>query len=159
MAEGAEGPTLTPEIEEVLTRYLEIQEQQRALREEKTQLQDKLRAHLRGAQGSYWRVSVADTDLRIRHVDDVDVTYDEEALKERLGERYEQILTPDWRKVRRHLDEVGHYLEPVLGRVGSPDREKVKAAVEDGLIAADEFAGAFRKEVVTHIAVMRERRQ
>ena len=37
------------------------------------------------------------------------------------------------------------------------DRDRVRAAVQSGVVRQEEFAGAFRKSAVTRIAVMRAR--
>jgi hypothetical protein len=102
-------------------------------------------------------VAVGDKNLRVRHVDDTEIQYDEKLLRTRLGDRYTAILTPDWQKIRRHIKDVTPYLEPVLDKIGTPDRNKVRAAVDAGIVHADDFAGAFEKETVTRIAVMRVR--
>lgn len=157
MSEGVAQPELTPEMESVLERYLDIQTQERVLREEKAELQEKLKAHLAGAPGTYWQVTVAGQNLRIRHVDTTEIRYDEKKLRTRLGDRYTAILAPDWRKVRKQIKDLTPYLEPVLDRIGTPDRDKVRAAVDAGTVSADDFVGAFEKETVTRIAVIRER--
>lgn len=84
------------------------------------------------------------------------MTYGEDALHERLGERYRMLLAPDLRKLRAHVDELGQQLTPaMMDKVGSPAPEKVKAAIESGVVRLEEFKGAFRKEETVSVAVAR----
>ena len=66
-------------------------------------------------------------------------------LQQRLGDKYIQILEPDVAKIKAHLTEVTPLLAPLLPQVGSPTREKVKAAVEAGAVERHAFDGAFTK--------------
>jgi hypothetical protein len=83
--------------------------------------------------------------LRGDYVVKRDVTYDEAKLQQRLGDRYAAILAPDPKKIRKHLGEVTPLLAPILPLVGSPDPERVKAALEGGSVTKAEFVGAFEK--------------
>ena len=47
--------------------------------------------------------------------------------------------------IKTHLAEVTPLLAPLLQQVGSPSREKVKAAVESGVVERHAFDGAFTK--------------
>jgi hypothetical protein len=42
-----------------------------------------------------------------------------------------------------------------MAQIGTPDRDRVRAAVEQGLVRTEEFAGAFRKQTRARLAVMR----
>jgi uncharacterized membrane protein YgcG len=46
-------------------------------------------------------------------------------------------------------------LAPLLERIGTPSAEKVRAAVEQGAVRKEEFAGAFTKSVRRIVAVMK----
>lgn len=151
------GTTLTPEIEKLLGRYLQIQDETRRLDEEKARLKDRLAGHLAGFVEPFWFPVVAGQPLRVRVHHATDFTYNEELLRQRLGERYLQILKPDPAKIRRHLSEVEELLRPALDLVGSPQRDQVRLAVERGAVPKDAFAGAFEKVTRTTIAVMRQR--
>ena len=151
------GTTLTPEIEKVLGRYLQIQDESRRLDEEKARLRERLAGHLAGFTELFWFPVVAGQPLRIRVQHTTDFSYDEELLRQRLGERYVEILKPDPTKIRRHLPAVEALLRPALDLVGSPQREQVRVAVERGAVPKDAFAGAFEKVSRTTIAVMRQR--
>lgn len=146
---------VTPEIEAVLARYLEIQRQDQELQSEKARLADALGQYLAQQPDGVWYPEVGGVPLKVRHVRETLVEYDEGELRRRLTDRYVRLLVPDLRKMRQHLAEIEPYLAPILELVGTPDRERVRAAVESGVVRAEEFAGAFRKRVRTRVAVMR----
>ena len=102
-----------------------------------------------------WAPVVAGTPVKVRYARETVVEYDEPVLRERLGERYVHVVRPDPRKIRSHLAELEPLLAPALARIGTPDRDRVRAAVERGLVRTEEFAGAFRKQTRTRLAVMR----
>ena len=143
----------TPELRQILLEYEDIQRQERALRDQKEALREKLVTHMRSLQAAEWTPEIDGRPFKVRYRHSASVEYDEELLRQRLGDRYRQVLGPDPRKVRRHLDEVAHLLEPSLDIVGSPMPDKVKAAIASGLVSADEFKGAFNKTQKDYIAV------
>ena len=146
---------LTPEVGQVLGRYLEIQRLQQELQEEKARLQQSLTAFLAREQDGMWYPTVAGTPLKVRYARESVVEYDEVALRQRLGDRYVHVLRPDPRKIRQNLAALEPLLAPKLADIGTPDRDRVRGAIERGLVRADEFAGAFRKSQRVKIAVMR----
>ena len=150
-------PASTPEMESVLARYLEIQAEERRLREEKGRLQEALMAHLAGLEGKFWCPVVAGQPLIVSYARSVEIAYDEELLRERLGERYRRILRPDPRKLKARLDDVESCLEPVLDLIGSPHPDRVRSAVRSGVVSQEEFRGAFTKTEKHRIAVRRDR--
>ena len=146
---------VTPEIERVLQRYLEIQRQDQALQQEKNELQQALARYLERAPDGMWFPTVAGTPVKVRYTREMVIEYNEPVLRQRLGERYVHVVKPDVRKIRSHLAELEPLLAPALAEIGSPDRERVRAAVEQGLVRTEEFAGAFRKQTRARVAVMR----
>lgn|GEM_PF-1233872 len=152
-----EGPTVTPEVEQLLIRYLQIQDEVRRLEEEKAALNGRLCQHLAEFAQPCWFPTVAGQAIKVRVRHEVQVLYDEGLLRQRLGERYVQILKADPAKVRRHLTDIEDLLRPALDRVGSPDRERVRTAVESGVVPRDAFNGAYEKTSWTTVAVMRLR--
>ena len=153
----AAQPTLTPEVEKTLARYLEIQAEERRLRDEKRELQEALMAHLADLEGDYWNPVLAGETLVVHYTRSVEVDYDEELLRKRLGDRYRRILKPDLKKLKAHLDEVESCLEPVLDTIGSPHPDKVRSAVLGGVVSKEEFRGAFAKSEKRRLAVRRDR--
>ena len=151
--------SIPPAIEQLLVRYLEIQESQRLLDEEKARLRDQLADYLHDFQAPFWNPVVAGQPLKIRVKRDTDVVYREELLRQRLGERYVLILRPDPSKVRRHLAEITGCLQPVLDLIGSPHRDAVREAITNGTVRKEEFAGAFEKKDKVTLAVTRFREE
>jgi len=150
--------SLPAELEGTLTRYLELQSEERRIKEEKQALQDKLAAHMQHIQRALWQPVVHGQPLKIRCAELTDIEYDEDLLKERLGERYAALLAPDPAKVRRELATLAPLLQPALAQIGSPTPDKVRAAIESGLVKKEEFAGAFTKTVRRQVAVSRQER-
>jgi hypothetical protein len=147
------------EIENVLSRYIEIQTQEQALKEEKTLLQERIAAHLEKTGQEVWFPVVGGWKLKVRCRKRVTVEYDEEKLRERLGSRYTAILAPDPRKIRQHLPELIPTLTPLLPLIGSPSPDRVREAVQEGVVKTEEFSGAFRKTIRRFVAVGRVQRE
>jgi len=146
-------PILTPQIETVLRRYMDIQEEERRIQEEKRTLQLTLFEYLKGAPGREWHVKVADRRVKVIHEESTRVKYDEELLATRLGDRYPEILSVDPKKLRDNEQLIEPYLRPVLPQIGSPDRDKIRKGIEAGLFSNEDFKGAFVKTVKPFIAV------
>jgi hypothetical protein len=150
---------VSPAIAQELIRYLEIQEQVRQLEEEKAAIKLRLEKSLESYAEPFWYPTVNNQPLKIRVKHDTEITYNEEMLRQRLGPQYPLILKVDPVKIRRQLAVIEPFLAPVLDQVGSPNREQIRAAIENGSIAKETFAGAFEKTSRTTIAVMRLREE
>ena len=83
--------------------------------------------------------------------------YDEPVLQERLGSRYNEILAPNLKKIRHCLADLTPILTPVLNRIGSPDPDMVRVAIERGTLSKADFTGAFRKRTRRIVSVARVR--
>jgi hypothetical protein len=147
------------EMAAVLRRYLAIQREEQLLLDEKKQLQEAIGRHMAARKSPYWYPELDGQRLKVRFAETSVIEYDEPLLRDRLGSRFAAILAPDLRKIRRQLPQLESALTPVLDLVGSPSPEKVRAAVEQGLIAKEEFAGAFKKSVRRLVAVMKAGRE
>lgn len=143
------------EIEDVLSRYGEIQVQEQALKAEKALLQDRIAAYMERTEKAVWFPVVGSQRLKVRYRKTVVVEYDEETLRRRLGPRYESILAPDLRKIRQHLPELQATLVPFMPMIGSPSADRVRDAIQEGAMKAEEFSGAFRKTTRRFVAVGR----
>lgn len=152
-------PQLTPEIEAVLRRYIQIQAEELQRREEKAALQATLKRFLDPCTESYtqWLTQVGGQRLKISYRKSVEVEYDEATLRQRLGPRYVEILSPDLQKLKQELPTLAEALAPVLDRIGTPDPVKVRRAIESGRLTKDDFRGAFRKVPRDSFAVARQR--
>ena len=144
---------LTAEIEETLKEYTALQQEEQKLKERKHALQEKLKAHLRSEEKNIWYPEVGGVRLKVSYRSTSNVEYDEDTLATRLGDRYSSLLEPDIKKLRAELPNLGREMEPLLDRIGSPSPDKVKAAVENGTVSADEFKGAFTKTTKEYISV------
>ncbi len=147
---------VSEELRVVLKEYESLQEQERYIRERKGELQQRLAEHMKSLRASVWMPSVEGNLYKVLYRKSMRVDYDEALLSERLGNRYRSLLRPDIKKIRAHLDAVEPQLQTVLDLVGSPDPEKVKEAVEAGVVTTDEFKGAFKKTDTVHVSVSRQ---
>ena len=148
-------PELTPQIEQVLVRYLQIQQEEKRLEDEKERLRQLLITFLGANAPNQWSPVVCGQRITVHHRIATKITYNEQLLLQRLGERYVNILAPDPFKLRRNLALIEPHLQPVMPLIGSPDREKVRAAIETGIVKKEEFDGAFEKTSRHQIVVSR----
>jgi hypothetical protein len=148
---------LPSEIESSLKRYLEVQHEEQRLKQEKTDLQEEIGGYMAGLGKKYWYPVIDGQTLKVRYRETSVIEYNETVLRDRLGERYSAILAPDLRKIRLHLSEMDSLFTPVLDLVGTPEPEKVRSAIETGIVNKSEFAGAFKKVVKRYVAVGKAR--
>lgn len=152
--DGAEKPR--SELDQLLAELEQVDERIDLLQLDKKQLRDRITELLRRMGTDRIKVDAGDHTTSLRITRRTTVRYDEELLRERLGPRYASILEPDMRRVRKHLPEIEHLLEPVLDRVGAPSREKVEEAIVAGTLSAGDFAGAFEKTTADVLYVRRQ---
>jgi hypothetical protein len=57
------------------------------------------------------------------------------------------------RKIRLNLEKLESLFSPVLSLIGSPSPDKVRLAIENGIVNKESFAGAFKKTVKRFVAV------
>ena len=146
---------LSPEMVSLLNHYLDVQKREQQLREEKSALQNKLAAFMSQHQLGLWFPEMEGQRLKVRYRETVRIEYDEPRLRERLGDRFKLILEPDIKKIRECLPDLMPLLNTVIEKVGAPSPNKVREAIEKGLIQKDEFSGTFKKNVTHLVAVMK----
>ena len=146
-------PELPVEIEKALRRYMEIQAEEQRLKEERTELRDRIGEHMVGLEMKYWYPKIDGQVLKVRCRETTAIEYNETLLHDRLGDRYLAILAPDLRKIRLHLDKLESLFTPVLSLIGSPSPEKVRVSIENGIVNKEFFTGAFKKTVKRFVAV------
>ena len=146
-------PELPVEIEKALRRYLEIQAEEQKLKEEKNDLREKISEHMADLKLKYWYPKIDGQALKVRYNETTAIEYNETLLRDRLGDRYLSILAPDLRKIRANLDKLESLFTPVLSLVGSPSPDKVRVAIENGIVNKECFAGAFKKTIKRFVAV------
>ena len=150
------GPEARDELGALLQRYDALEEKLAALQEEKQELRREITAGLQAAGFNEQAFEIGGRLVRCKLRRQTKVDYDESLLRERLKDRYRLILAPDPTRIRRHMDEVGPLLEPVLELVGKPSRELVRQRVTEGTVGVDEFAGAFVKSDTVGLVVSRK---
>ncbi|MBN2451190.1 MAG: hypothetical protein JXR77_12420 [Lentisphaeria bacterium] len=153
---GNPGVALT-RIEPLLQRYLAIQVEQDRLQQEKAQLRDQLKACLAGEEHRAFAATIGGVPIRVSYSRREEVRYDDDLLRERLGPRYADVARPDLRRLRHHLEEIEPLLTPALAVIGAVDRDRVREAIARGVVRAEEFRGAFRRQMVERLAVSRKR--
>lgn len=146
-------PELSGDIEKALRRYLEIQAEEQRLKEEKIDLREKIGQHMADLQMKYWYPKIDGQTLKVRTHETTAIEYNDSLLHNRLGDRYLSILAPDLKKIRANLDKLESVFTPVLSLVGSPSADKVRVAIENGILNKESFAGAFKKTVKRFVTV------
>jgi hypothetical protein len=144
---------VSPEMAATLRRYLEVQAEEQRLKEEKTALQEKLGLFMGQRRLSQWFPDLDGQRLKVRCQETTAIEYNEPVLRERLGDRFPAILAPDLKKMRRNLEAIASGLTPFMDLIGAPAPERGRAAIEQGLVRKEEFAGAFRKTTRRLVAV------
>jgi len=143
----------TSNLEDALRRYVAIQRETKRLKEEQQALRDVIARHMQAQRKMHWNTTVDAEEVGIRCIPQTVVTYDEPLLRERLGNRYAEILEIDIKKLKENLPNVTPLLSPVLNLVGTPSREKVRDAIETGGLDPNLFKGAFTKTEKLQFAV------
>ena len=145
------APTIDTAV--AIRRYMQIQREIAQLEREKEQLRDVLVKELEGKAPTKWHTTIDGKPLVVTHQLKTVVRYDEPLLRERLGEKYTEILEIDGVKLRKNREIVRPLLMPVLDRVGSPAPARVENAIRTGTLTVDAFRGAFQKTITPYISV------
>lgn len=141
------------DAETLAKRYMQIQQEIAALEQEKERIRDSLVKTLDGKVPERWHSTIDGKPVVIIHCHKTVVRYNESLLKERLGDRYVDILEIDAVKVRKNRELVRSYVAPVLETIGTPNAARVKASIQKGLIGLESFAGAFKKTSTPYISI------
>ena len=126
---------------QAIRRYMEIQREMARLEQEKEELRNLIAKELDGQVPASWRPTLDAKPLVVMHGYRTTVKYEEDILRERLGDRYREILEIDSTKIRKNRELVRPYLEAVLDQVGTPQAARVEAAIRSGTVTPDEFRG------------------
>ena len=141
------------ELETVLHEYRENERKLDALTEEKQRLRERIQRLLRAMGKACYDATLGDEQLVLSLKTRTEVQYDEERLRQKLGQRYHLILEPDVKKIRRSLSALRTALSPYLDRIGSPSRELVRKRILSGELAQEDFQGTFEKTEKTTLYV------
>lgn len=136
-----------------IRRYMEIQREMARLEKEKEQIRDALVKELSGNVPAVWHPMVDGRPLAVTHGHRTMVRYDEQILRERLGEKYAEILEIDGTKIRKNRELVRPLLASVLDRIGTPSAARVETAIKSGALTTEVFRGAFQKTVTPFLSV------
>ena len=149
-------PTDSPmpvETANAIRRYMRIQREMAQLEREKEQIRNSLVMELGDKVPTIWRLILDGKPLVIVHSHRTTVRYDEETLRDRLGDRYPEILELDGTKIRKNRDLVRPYLAAVLDQVGTPSAARVESAIRSGAVSPDVFRDAYQKTVTPFISI------
>ena len=120
---ATEPDTAMPaETANAIRRYMEIQREMSRLEQEKEELRNLIAKELEGRVPASWRPTLDAKPLVVMHGFRTTVKYDEDILRERLGDRYREILEIDGTKIRKNRELVRPLLESVLDQVGVTGR-------------------------------------
>ena len=145
--------TMPAETAKAIRRYMEIQREMARLEQEKDELRNLIVKDLDGQVPPSWRPTLDAKPLVIMHGYRTTVKYDEDILRERLGDRYHAILELDGTKIRKNRELVRPLLESVLDQIGTPQAARVESAIRSGSVTADEFRGAFKKMATPFVSI------
>ena len=146
-----------PTLPDLIAELDALEEQLEQLGERKAELRTAIADTMAASGLDNYQTAIGDRPIRVRITRQTKVDYDEDLLRERLGDRYTLLLEPDPTRIRKNMDVVEPLRDPVLDVVGAPSRERVEQLVRDGTIQAGEFSGAFSKEVRTTLYVRRKK--
>ena len=145
--------TMPEKTAQAIRRYMEIQREMARLEQEKEDLRNLIAKELDGQVPASWRPTLDAKPLVIMHGFRTTVKYDEDILRERLGDRYREILEIDGTKIRKNRELVRPLLKSILDHVGTPQASRVESAIRSGAVTADEFRGAFKKTTTPFVSI------
>ncbi len=144
---------LTPGIETLLKQYLLCCSHLEKKEEERMSTEQALTEQLGNRSRGVWEIEAGGKKVRVEVRKQTQIEYDEDTLRKRLEDRYEAILKPDLEKIAPVLDQIEACFDHILGVIGSPSPDKVREAIEEGLVTREEFDGAFRKTTRAKISI------
>lgn len=147
------APQMPCGAEGLIRRYMQVQREIDILEQEKERLRESLVSELEGKVPSRWHAMVDGTPLLVVHRHTTTVRYDESLLRERLGDKYQEILEIDSKKIRKNRELVRPLVASVLDQVGTPTAARVEAAIRSGSLPMEAFKGAFKKTFTPYISI------
>ena len=159
MHNGIEGASqMAADTAELIHRYMQIQREITALEQEKARLRGVIVEKLEGKAPPMWHSVIDGTPIVIVHKRKADVHYDEPLLRQRLGDKYSEILEIDGTKIRKNRELVRPLIASVLDQVGTPTAARVEAAIRSGVLPMEAFNGAFKKTFTPYISIRVEKK-
>ena len=143
------------DMEDLLRRYLKIQDESRRLEVERKSLRDKIASVLSLSGKTGQDMFVDQCPLHIRCEPKIIYKFDDQLLRKCLGRAYYDILEPDTQKMKAHMDDVVRCLAPIIHKVGVPSGRRLDAAIQAGRISSDLVKGAVTLQSDFSFAVQR----
>lgn len=140
-------------LKALLSEYRQVEREIEAMEEDRQGLRTKIMDLMKAAGKDHISVEVDEEPLFLVLEQRTEVVYNESLLRERLGDKYAVILDLDPRKLRRYPPEMREAVQPFLSEVGSPSRQRIRAAIENKEIPQSAFEGAFEKNHKTILYV------
>lgn len=140
-------------LQALLGEYRQVEAEIKAMEEERQALSARIQDLMTAAGKDSLSLTVDGEPLFLVLEQRSEIVYNEDLLRERLGEKYNSILEPDPRKLRHYPPEILEALAPFLDRIGSPSRQRIRTAIENGDVAQSAFEGAFEKNRKTVLYV------
>ena len=137
----------------LIRRYMQIQREIATLEQEKERLRESLVNGLEGKVPPRWHSEIDGKPILVVHRRKTTVRYDEQLLRDRLGDKYAEILEIDGTKIRKNRELVRPLLAPVIDYVGTPAAARVEAAIRSGTLPMEAFKGAFKKTHSPYISI------
>jgi hypothetical protein len=140
-----------------VARLMELKELEAQIAQEQAEVRAELAAFLESRAVKGWSGQIMGRPVRVTRQERTQITYDEDLLRQRLGERYRLVIGLDRKRLAQREEEVLRWLGDHAPEVCTVDREKVRAALEKGECSSDEFRGAFERKVTYTVALQTEK--
>ncbi|MGE5653689.1 MAG: hypothetical protein ACM3ZQ_05395 [Bacillota bacterium] len=142
------------ELDELIEEILFIRSQMAEMEEEEKNLRQQVSELMKQRDMAQAQVETTHGKVKVRRNQQVKITYDDELLRQRLGnERFRALSTVDRNKLKQHWEQLPAWLGEHFFDIATLDRHKVKEAVEGGRIEGGIFAGAFKKETQEIVSI------
>lgn len=142
------------ELEELIEEILFIRAQMAEMEEEERNLRQQVSELMKQREMAQAQVETTHGKVKVRRNQQVKITYNDELLRQRLGnERFRALSTVDRNKLKQHWEQLPGWLGERFFDIATLDRHKIKEAVEGGRIEGNLFAGAFKKETQEIVSI------
>lgn len=122
-------------LEELVRKYVGLQQESRRLEAERITLRDQIAAIMAKWERTSLEMVVDDELIRIRSQPKISYRIDAAGLRSRVGHLYDSLLEPDTRRLKEHRDEVLRCLSPIIGKIGVPSGELIENAIATGRLS------------------------
>ena len=142
------------ELEELIEEILFIRSQIAEMEEEEKNLRQQVSELMKLRNLSQSQVDTTHGKVKVRRNQQIKITYNDELLRQRLGnDRFRALSTVDRNKLKQHWEQLPTWLGDHFFDIATLDRHKIKEAVEGGRVEGSLFAGAFKKETQEIVSI------